>query len=83
METLHVDCNDCVVRGSGCSDCMISVLLGVPDGMPAAVDLGTDEQEALAALTGSGLVPPLRLVRAVELVRDAEEPLWLDARFAE
>lgn len=81
METLRVDCNDCAVRGSGCSDCVISVLLGVPDAGPAAMELGADEQEALAALAGSGLVPPLRLVRAVEPARG--EPVWRDARFAE
>ena len=26
-----IDCDDCAVRGPGCKDCVISVLLGVPD----------------------------------------------------
>lgn len=28
---LHVDCGGCAVRGRACTDCVISVLLGVPD----------------------------------------------------
>lgn len=67
METLHVDCGRCAVRGKACSDCVISVLLGVPDDQPVAVDLVPDERAALAALAQSGLVPPLRLVESVSL----------------
>ena len=26
-----IDCDDCAVRGPGCRDCVVSVLLGVPD----------------------------------------------------
>lgn len=83
MGILRVDCHDCAVRGSGCSDCVISVLLGVPEGVRPAVELGTDEQRALAALAESGLVPPLRLVSPVEPVREAREDQWWDARSAE
>ncbi len=70
-----VDCGECTVRGDACSDCVVSVLLGVP-GMPAALAGGPrdapfatrrmrleqDEQEAMAVLAESGLVPRLRLV---------------------
>jgi hypothetical protein len=57
--TLHVDCDDCSARGPACTDCVVSVLLGMPG---PRVDLDDDEQQALSALAGSGLVPPLRLM---------------------
>ena len=73
MNTLHVDCGTCIARGPACSDCVISVLLGVPEvgATTHQVDLTGDEQSALAALAGSGMLPPLRLVSAV----DAPQPL--------
>lgn len=63
MEKLQVDCTTCQVRGSGCQDCVISVLLGMPEGGP--VELESEEQQALEALAGSGMLPPLRLVQPV------------------
>ena len=60
MSTLRVDCGTCEVRGHACGDCVMSVLLGVPDDLPVVLD--DAEQRALGALAGSGLVPPLRLV---------------------
>ncbi|WP_231126563.1 hypothetical protein [Motilibacter aurantiacus] len=54
-----VDCDGCVVRGRGCADCVVAVLLGAP---PEGVDLDADERAAIAALSAGGLVPPLRLV---------------------
>ena len=73
-----VDCDGCAVRGPACSDCVVSVLLGMPpvreDPGPAAGraprggaagtagDLDDAERAALGVLAGSGLVPPLRLV---------------------
>ncbi|GAA3625992.1 hypothetical protein GCM10022223_49000 [Kineosporia mesophila] len=72
-----IDCDACAVRGPACRDCVVSVLLGapaapvrhvghpsVPGGpVPATgIDLDRQEQAAIAALAGSGLVPPLRLV---------------------
>lgn len=73
-----VDCDGCAVRGPACSDCVVSVLLGMPSVRedparepgcaPRGPDAGTagdlDEAEraALGVLAGSGLVPPLRLV---------------------
>ncbi len=60
---LVIDCDTCVVRGLACPDCVVSVLLGVPTD---AIELQADEVGALEALAGSGLVPPLRLVRAVD-----------------
>lgn len=54
--TIHIDCDDCAVRGHGCQDCVISVLLGVPDSLLA------DERRALEVLADAGLAPRLRLV---------------------
>ena len=54
--TLHIDCDDCAVRGHGCRDCVVSVLLGVPDTLLA------DERRALEVLADAGLAPRLRLV---------------------
>jgi hypothetical protein len=51
-----IDCDDCAVRGHGCKDCVISVLLGVPD------TLLDDERRALEVLAEVGLAPRLRLV---------------------
>ena len=51
-----IDCDDCAVRGVGCQDCVISVLLGVPD------TLSQDERVALEVLAEAGLAPRLRLV---------------------
>ncbi|KAA1252218.1 hypothetical protein F0Q45_00625 [Mycobacterium simiae] len=51
-----IDCDDCAVRGSACRDCVVSVLLGVPD------TLMRDERAALEALAAAGLAPRLRLV---------------------
>lgn len=64
-----VDCDGCAVRGPACSDCVVSVLLGMPEvrrdepaGARPAEDLDEAERAAIAVLAGSGLVPPLRLV---------------------
>lgn len=54
-----IDCDVCEVRGPACSDCVVSVLLGVPDG---GAELDRAEQVAIGTLADAGLVPPLRLV---------------------
>lgn len=51
-----IDCDDCAVRGIGCQDCVVSVLLGVPE------SLLDDERKALEVLADAGLAPRLRLV---------------------
>lgn len=68
MDVLQVDCAACQVRGPACNDCVVSVLLGP---MPTALELDTAEQQALANMASSGLLPPLRLVRSVA-VSDSE-----------
>ncbi len=54
--TVKIDCDDCAVRGPGCQDCVVSVLLGIPE------TLHVDEQRALEVLAEVGLAPRLRLV---------------------
>lgn len=56
-----IDCDTCVVRGTGCGDCVVSVLLGAP---PDGVELDRAEQAAIDVLARTGLVPPLRLRRS-------------------
>ena len=56
MGTVKIDCDDCAVRGHGCKDCVVSVLLGVPE------TLLDDERLALDVLADVGLAPRLRLV---------------------
>ena len=51
-----IDCDDCAARGPGCRDCVVSVLLGVPE------TLLHDERAALEVLADVGLAPRLRLV---------------------
>ncbi len=51
-----IDCDDCAVRGPGCRDCVVSVILGVPETLLA------DERVALEVLADAGLAPRLRLV---------------------
>ncbi|MGH3562558.1 MAG: hypothetical protein ACRDTN_12355 [Mycobacterium sp.] len=55
-EPVVIDCDDCAVRGPGCRDCVVSVLLGVPQ------VLLEDERAALDVLAQAGLAPRLRLV---------------------
>ncbi len=57
--SVRIDCDTCLVRGVACHDCVVTVLLGPPP------ERGFDEEEqrALQVLAGSGLVPPLRMVR--------------------
>jgi hypothetical protein len=58
-----IDCDGCVVRGAGCPDCVVTVLLGAS---PGPVELDEVERQALAVLADGGLLPPLRLVLAEE-----------------
>ncbi len=60
---LVVDCDRCSVRGVGCPDCVVTFLLGGP---PDDVLLDPDERRALDVLSRAGLVPPLRMVQAVD-----------------
>jgi hypothetical protein len=55
-----IDCDTCVVRGLACEDCVVSVLLGIPEN----VEIDVLEQRAIDALGRAGIVPRLRLERS-------------------
>jgi hypothetical protein len=55
-EPVLIDCDECAVRGPGCRECVVSVLLGVPETLLA------DERAALEVLAEAGMAPRLRLV---------------------
>ncbi len=61
-DPMLIDCDVCTVRGIGCGDCVVTVLLGGP---PAGVSLNDEERRAVEVLAAAGLVPPLRLVQSV------------------
>ncbi len=73
-DALTVDCDGCIARGPACADCVVTVLLGPPR---PRLELDPEEVTALDALAAAGLVPPLRLVRAVDA---AEEEVGPDAQ---
>jgi hypothetical protein len=62
--SLVIDCDSCLARGPACSDCVVSCLLGPPP--PEGRRLDEQQVQAIDALSASGLVPPLRLVTAVD-----------------
>lgn len=63
-DVMNIDCDSCEVRGLACGDCVVTYLLGsAPDGV-AGIEFDQQERAALDVLAASGLVPPLRLVRA-------------------
>ncbi|MDL5156845.1 hypothetical protein [Actinomycetospora termitidis] len=71
-----IDCDRCVVRHQACDDCVVGVLLGVPEvpardeqprepaapGAPLPLEFGPVERRALEVLADHGLIPHLRLV---------------------
>jgi hypothetical protein len=73
VRDMIIDCDTCTQRGAACADCVVTFLT-IPVRAPApepvtvtagAVELDAAEQHAIGVLAASGLVPPLRLVRAV------------------
>ena len=59
--SVRIYCDTCGVRGLSCHDCVVTVLLGPPP----ELSFDHDEQQALAVLAESGLVPPLRMVTPI------------------
>lgn len=56
-----IDCAHCAARPAACADCVVSALLDAPaDGHLTAAEVA-----AVDALAASGMVAPLRFVRAV------------------
>ncbi|WP_409332655.1 hypothetical protein [Trujillonella humicola] len=73
-----IDCDTCTARGTGCADCVVTVLLGAPPGWqgtdPAVVPMtrrpGAPEEESATTTTPGGVVVELdeverRAVRAL------------------
>jgi hypothetical protein len=59
-----INCGRCVMRGTGCQDCVVTVLgpAGVTGAPASALDqLEEAEVRALGVLAEAGLIPPLRL----------------------
>lgn len=66
VRDMVIDCDSCTHRGAACTDCVVSFLtIPVRAAAPPAVELDDAERHAIDVLAASGLVPPLRLVRAV------------------
>jgi hypothetical protein len=78
-DVVLIDCEACVMRGPGCRDCVVSVLLGLPVEQSGSLVIDDEERAALAALAESGLVPPLRLVHAVSSLAPEDAPGDRDA----
>jgi hypothetical protein len=62
QSSLVIDCDSCQMRDITCGDCVISFLIGPPQPRSSQVTLEESEAQAIAALAGGGLVPPLRVV---------------------
>jgi len=67
-DVVLIDCDACVMKGPGCQDCVVTVVLGFSAERSGTLRIDDDERAALDALAESGLVPPLRLVHAVSSI---------------
>ena len=67
MRVMVIDCGTCEVAGLACEDCVVSVLLGMPE-VRAGAELPDDHVSAISVLSESGLVPPLRLISGQQAV---------------
>jgi hypothetical protein len=66
-DVVLIDCDACVMKGLGCQDCVVTVVLGMSADQ-GSIRIDDEERAALDVLAQSGLVPPLRLVHAVSSV---------------
>lgn len=58
-QSLVIDCDSCTAKPTACNGCVVSFMLGSPQG----AELAREDVRVLDVLADSGLVPPLRLVR--------------------
>jgi hypothetical protein len=61
---VEIDCGRCEMRGTGCQDCVVTVLEPrnvASSSAEAPGYLGEAEVKALGVLAAAGMVPPLRL----------------------
>lgn len=57
---MKIDCTTCEVREVGCADCVVTLLMALPAPDQSLVRA---EEQALAVMAESGLVPKLRLIQ--------------------
>lgn len=63
---MKIDCDRCAIRGDACADCVVSFLTfsaapgQVNRTAPGPIELDPEQEAAILAFTGGGLVPPLR-----------------------
>jgi hypothetical protein len=67
-DVVLIDCDACAMKGPGCQECVVTVVLGFAAERSGSLRIDDDEMAALNTLADSGLVPPLRLVHAVSSV---------------
>jgi hypothetical protein len=57
-----IDCDTCTARGTGCADCVVTVLLGAPPGWqgvdPVVVPMTGRERSDVAGLVAEDVVVP-------------------------
>jgi len=79
-DVVLIDCDACVMKGPGCQDCVVTVVLAISAEKHSSAErsgslrIDDDEKAALDALAESGLVPPLRLVHAVNSIEPKDAP---------
>ncbi|MFB9377713.1 hypothetical protein ACFFKU_11400 [Kineococcus gynurae] len=62
-----IDCHSCLAGPRACGDCVVTVLLGPPQPVGSRLpELDAEDRAAVDVLARNGLVPPLRLVPAVD-----------------
>jgi len=63
---MNIDCEQCTAAPRACGDCVVSVLLGLPEsfdsGGSSFAVIADEHVEAMAVLAQGGLIPPLRLI---------------------
>ncbi|CAB4622619.1 unannotated protein [freshwater metagenome] len=60
---MNIDCDLCTAAPLACGDCVVSVLLGMPEfAVPEQPAIADEHVAAIDALAQGGLIPPLRLV---------------------
>lgn len=58
-----IDCGTCEMANIACGDCVVSVLLGMPEvGIGPGAQVAESHVAAIEVLAAGGLVPPLRMV---------------------
>jgi hypothetical protein len=59
MESITIDCDECVLQDTeACGGCVVSALCGPPGVSPVVI--GAEEARVVRLLGDGGLVPPLR-----------------------